>query len=50
MRSFCKYFVLAFIFFIIGTTPQFAFESGKISAGKDYSLYIDNKGSLGLGE
>jgi len=28
------------------TTSQFAYESGRISAGKDYSLYIDNNSTV----
>ena len=41
-QCFIKYLILIFIFLIVSTSTQFAFESGKISAGKDYSLYVDN--------
>lgn len=43
---FYKYFVLTTLFFIVFTTSQFAYESGRISAGKDYSLYIDNNSTV----
>lgn len=42
-QSFGKYLVLIFLFLIVSVSTNFAYESGRrISAGKDYSLYIDN--------